>query len=91
MSDLEFILQFKISNDINSKSKVKIMLLSENPSGGVGIKCIKVNSCSESERIIYPKEKKIKYRIYRRFNNLCQGSKGSQSSIPIYYIDRKLQ
>ena len=58
MSDLEFSLQFKISNDINSKSKVKIMLLSENQNGGVGIKCIKVNSCSETEKIIYPTEKK---------------------------------
>ena len=58
MSDLEFRLQFKISSDINSKSKVKIMLLSENQNGGIGINCIKVNSCSDTEKIIYPTEKK---------------------------------
>lgn len=58
MNDYEFSLQFKISNDDSSKSKIKIMLLSENQNGGVGIKNIKVNSCSEKEKKIIPTEKK---------------------------------
>ena len=58
MNDFEFTIQFKISNDEEKKSKIKIMLLSENQNGGVGIKKIKINSCSDSEKIIAPTEKK---------------------------------
>ena len=58
MNDFEFTIQFKISNDEEKKSKIKVMLLSENQNGGVGIKKIKVNSCSDSEKIIAPTEKK---------------------------------
>jgi len=58
MSSLQFSVKFKISNDDTKKSKIKIMLLSENQNGGVGIKNIKVNSCSNEEKIIYPTKKK---------------------------------
>ena len=58
MNELEFSIQFKISNDESEKSKIKIMLLSENQNGGVGIKHIKINSCSEKEVKILPTEKK---------------------------------
>ena len=58
MNDYEFTLQFKISNDELSQSKIKIMLLSENQNGGVGIKNIKVNSCYQKVKKISPTGKK---------------------------------
>lgn len=58
ISSLEFSVKFKISNDDNAKSKIKIMLLSENQNGGVGIKNIKINSCNAEEKIIFPTNKK---------------------------------
>ena len=58
MNDYEFIIKFKISNDETAKSKIKVMLLSENKNGGVGIKKIKINSCFDNEKIIVPTEKK---------------------------------
>lgn len=58
MNDYEFTIQFKISKDENSKSKIKIMLLSENQNGGVGIKLIKINSCFDKKNAISPTEKK---------------------------------
>ena len=61
MNNLEFTLQFKISNDENQKSKIKVMMLSEAQNGGVGIKQIKINSCAQNPKII-PVEKK-KYSI----------------------------
>ncbi len=57
MSNLELKLQFKISNDENSKSKIKVMMLSEAQNGGIGIKSIKINSCQEKQ-MIWPVEKK---------------------------------
>lgn len=58
MSNLEFTVQFKISNDENAKSKIKVMMLSEAQNGGIGIKAIKINSCQDNRKI-WPVEKKI--------------------------------
>ena len=59
INSLHFNLQFKISNNDTEKTKIKIMLLSENQNGGVGIKNIKINTCSqEPENIIVPTKKK---------------------------------
>jgi len=58
INDFEFTIQFKISNDDTAKSKIKVMLLSEAQNGGVGIKAIKINSCSIEGNIIVPVEKK---------------------------------
>ena len=57
MSNLEFTVQFKISNDENAKSKIKVMMLSEAQNGGIGIKAIKINSCQDNRKI-WPVEKK---------------------------------
>ena len=62
VNDLEFNLQFRITDDVTKKSKIRVMLLSENQNGGVGIKKIKMNSCLEKDKIISPTEKK-KYSI----------------------------
>ena len=59
LSSLHFNVQFKISNDDTEKTKIKIMLLSENQNGGIGIKNIKVNTCTkEPDDIIVPTKKK---------------------------------
>ena len=58
VNDLEFSLKFKIPNDSEKIPKIRVMLLSENQNGGIGIKKIKINSCSEDENIICPTEKK---------------------------------
>ena len=58
INDFEFTIQFKISNDDTAKSIIKVMLLSEAQNGGVGIKAIKINSCSIEGNIIVPVEKK---------------------------------
>ena len=58
VNDLEFSLKFKIPNDGENIPKIRVMLLSENQNGGVGIKKIKINSCSEDGKIICPTEKK---------------------------------
>ncbi len=57
MNNLEFTVQFKITNDENSRSKVKVMMLSEAQNGGIGIRTIKINSCQE-KLMIWPAEKK---------------------------------
>ena len=43
---------------IKKKFQKLVMILSENYNSDVGIKKIKINSCSEDENIIYPIEKK---------------------------------
>ena len=56
MNDLELNVKL-FENEEEKKIKVKIMLLSENRYGGIGIKSINVNTCNNS-KIIEPVEKK---------------------------------
>ena len=46
------------SSEKDNEYKIKVILLSEAMNGGIGIKEIKVNSCSNEEKIINPSEKK---------------------------------
>ena len=56
MNDLETnIILFQTEKD--TKNKIKVMLLSENKYGGIGIKKITVNTCTDS-KIIEPTEKR---------------------------------
>ena len=56
MNDLELNIEL-FKNEEEKKTKVKIMLLSENRYGGIGIKSINVNTCNNS-KIIEPANKK---------------------------------
>lgn len=56
MNELELNVQL-FKNEEEKKTKVKIMLLSENKYGGIGIKEIRVNTCSNL-KVIEPTEKK---------------------------------
>ena len=46
------------SSEKDNEYKIKVILLSEAMNGGIGIKEIKVNSCSNEEKVIKPSEKK---------------------------------
>jgi len=57
MGELEkSLVLFKSEKD--TEYKIRVILLSEAMNGGIGIKKIKVNSCSNEEKIINPSEKK---------------------------------
>ena len=57
MGDLEKKLVL-FNSEKDNEYRIKVILLSEAMNGGIGIKEIKVNSCSNEEKIINPSEKK---------------------------------
>ena len=57
MGDLEKSLVL-FNSEKDNEYKIKVILLSEAMNGGIGIKEIKVNSCSNEEKIINTSEKK---------------------------------
>lgn len=70
MNELELNVNL-FKDEINRKAKVKIMLLSENKYGGIGIKNINVYTCSNKKAVEPAEKKNFTYRIHWRFIDMC--------------------